>query len=143
MKKVVAIGNDHAGTDLKRRIIAKFRDEFEFVDCGTDGEDSVDYPDYSRKVCDAVLSKTADFGILVCGTGIGMSIAANRNKGIRAGLCSHALMASLTRKHNNANVLCLGARMIGMDVAFDCVKTFLNTEFEGGRHLNRIQKLDE
>lgn len=143
MKKVIAIGNDHAGTDLKRRIIAKFRDEFEFVDCGTDGEDSVDYPDYSKKVCDAVLSKTADFGILVCGTGIGMSIAANRNKGIRAGLCSHALMASLTRKHNNANVLCLGARMIGMDVAFDCVKTFLSTEFEGGRHLNRIQKLDE
>ncbi len=143
MKRIVAIGNDHAGTDLKRRVMAKFRDDFEFVDCGTNGEESVDYPDYSKKVCDMVLANKAEFGILICGTGIGMSIAANRNKGIRAGLCFHSLMAKLTRQHNNANVLCLGARMIGMDVAFDCVKTFAETEFEGGRHLKRIEKLDK
>ena len=79
----------------------------------------------------------------VCGTGIGMSISANRNKGIRAGLCFHSLMAKLTRQHNDANVLCLGARMIGVDVAFDCVKTFSETKFEGGRHQKRIEKLDK
>ncbi len=143
MKRIIAIGNDHAGTDLKRRIIAKFKDDFEFIDCGTDGEESVDYPDYAKKVCDMVLEKRAEFGILVCGTGIGMSISANRNKGIRAGLCFHSLMAKLTRQHNDANVLCLGARMIGVDVAFDCVKTFSETKFEGGRHQKRIEKLDK
>ena len=143
MKRIIAIGNDHAGTDLKRRIIAKFKDNFEFIDCGTDGEESVDYPDYAKKVCDMVLEKRAEFGILVCGTGIGMSISANRNKGIRAGLCFHSLMAKLTRQHNDANVLCLGARMIGVDVAFDCVKTFSETKFEGGRHQKRIEKLDK
>ena len=143
MKRIIAIGNDHAGTDLKRRIIAKFKDDFEFIDCGTDGEESVDYLDYAKKVCDMVLEKRAEFGILVCGTGIGMSISANRNKGIRAGLCFHSLMAKLTRQHNDANVLCLGARMIGVDVAFDCVKTFSETKFEGGRHQKRIEKLDK
>ena len=143
MKRIIAIGNDHAGTDLKRRVMAKFKEEFEFIDCGTDGEDSVDYSDYSKKVCDAILQNKAECGILICGTGIGMSIAANRNRGIRAGLCFHSLMAKLTRQHNNANVLCLGARMIGTDVAFDCVKTFLETDFEGGRHLRRIEKLDK
>lgn len=142
MKKIVAIGNDHAGTDLKRRVIAKFKDDFEFVDCGTDGEESVDYPDYSKKVCDMLLENKAEFGILICGTGIGMSLAANRNKGIRAALCFHSLMAKLARQHNNANILCIGSRMIGMDVAFDCVKTFGETSFEGGRHLKRIEKLD-
>lgn len=143
MKQIIAIANDHAGTELKNKIIEKFKDEYDFINCGTDDNNSVDYPDYSKKVCDLILKKEANLGILICGTGIGMSISANRNKGIRAGLCSHALMASLTRKHNNANVLCLGARMIGQDVAFDCVKTFLETEFEGGRHLNRIEKLDK
>ena len=144
MKKIIiAIGNDHAGTDLKRRIIAKFNDNFDFIDCGTDGEDSVDYPDYSKRVCDAILQKKAEFGILICGTGIGMYIAANRNKGIRGGLCFNSLMARLTRQHNNANILCLGARIIGLDLAFDCVRSFLETSFEGGRHLKRIEKLDE
>lgn len=143
MKKIIAIGNDHAGTELKNKIIAKFKDEYDFINCGTDESLSVDYPDFSKKVCDLVLKKQSSFGILICGTGIGMSISANRNKGIRAGLCFYSLMAKLTRQHNNANVLCLGARMIGDDVAFDCVKTFLETEFEGGRHLKRIEKLDE
>lgn len=142
MKKIIAIGNDHAGTDLKKKIIAKFRNDFEFIDCGTDGEDSVDYPDYSKKVCDMVLEKKAEFGILICGTGIGMSIASNRNHGIRAGLCFHSQMAKLTRQHNNANVLCLGARMIGADVAFECVRVFFETDFEGGKHNRRIEKLE-
>ena len=142
MKKIVAIGNDHAGTELKKKVIAKFSENFEFIDCGTDGEESVDYPDYSKKVCDTVLKNKAEFGILICGTGIGMSISANRNKGIRAGLCFNSLMAKLTRQHNNANVLCLGARIIGVDVALDCIKTFAETDFEGGRHQKRIDKID-
>ena len=142
-KKVIAIGNDHAGTDLKQKIIEKFSDDIEFINCGTDKTDSVDYPDFAKNVCGLILQKKADLGILICGTGIGMSISANRNKGIRAGLCFNSLMAKLTRQHNNANILCLGARIIGTDVAIDCVKTFLETEFEGGRHLRRIEKLDE
>lgn len=141
-KKIIAIGNDHAGTELKKKIIEKFADNFEFIDFGTNDIQSVDYCDYSKKVCDAIINKQAEFGILICGTGIGMSISANRNKGIRAGLCFHSLMAKLTRQHNNANILCLGARMIGTDVAFDCVKSFFETEFEGGRHLKRIEKID-
>lgn len=143
MSKIIAIANDHAGTELKKKIIDKFGKDYEFINCGTDDNLSVDYPDFSKKVCDLVLSKKANFGILICGTGIGMSISANRHKGIRAGLCFHSLMAKLTRKHNDANVLCLGARMIGDDVAFDCVEAFLNTDFEGGRHLKRIEKIDK
>lgn len=143
MKKIIAIGNDHAGTEMKKRIMAKFRNDYEFIDCGTDSEDSVDYPDYSKKVCDIVLSKKAEFGILLCGTGIGMSIAANRNPGIRASLCFHSQMAELTRHHNDSNVLCLGSRMIGNDVAFECVRVFMSTEFDGGRHERRIEKLEK
>lgn len=142
-KRIIAIGNDHAGTDLKRRIIAKFKDNFEFIDCGTNSDESVDYPDYSQKVCNLIQENKAELGILVCGTGIGMSISANKFKGIRAGLCTNSLMAKLTRQHNNANVLCLGARIIGQDLAFDCVKTFLETSFEGGRHQRRIDKLEK
>ena len=142
-KRIIAIGNDHAGTDLKRRITAKFKDNFEFIDCGTNSDESVDYPDYSQKVCNLIQENKAELGILVCGTGIGMSISANKFKGIRAGLCTNSLMAKLTRQHNNANVLCLGARIIGQDLAFDCVKTFLETSFEGGRHQRRIDKLEK
>lgn len=143
MKRIVAIGNDHAGTDLKRRVIAKFKNEFDFIDCGTDGEDSVDYSDYSRKVCDIILKQKAEFGILICGTGIGMSISANRNKGIRGSLCFNSLMASLSRKHNDSNIICFGARMMGIDLVFDCIKVFADTEFESGRHLKRIEKIDK
>ena len=142
MKLKIAIGNDHAGTELKNKIIEKFKDSFEFVNCGTNDISSVDYADYAQKVCKLVLDKSVDYGILICGTGIGISISANRFKGIRAGLCQHSLMAELTRRHNDANVLCMGARMIGEEVAFDIVKTFFNTEFEGGRHQKRIEKID-
>ena len=141
-KKIVAIGNDHGGTELKNKIIAKFHDKFEFINCGTDGLDSVDYPDYSKKVCNLVLEKKADFGVLICGTGIGMSISANRYKGIRAGLCFNSQMARLTREHNDANILCLGARIIGDEVAFESFDVFSKTEFTGGRHLRRIEKID-
>ena len=142
MKKI-AIGNDHAGTELKNKIISKFQDQVEFINCGTNTNDSVDYCDYANEVCKLILEKQVDYGILICGTGIGVSIAANRHKGIRAGLCSHSLMAKLTRQHNNANVICFGARMTGEDVIYDCIKVFLETEFEGGRHLRRIEKLDK
>ena len=139
----IAIGNDHGGYELKNKIINKFKDKFDFIDCGTDSNDSVDYPDYANKVCKKILDKEVELGILICGTGIGISIAANRHKGIRAGLCVNSLMAKLTRKHNNANILCLGGRIIGEETAYDCVETFLNTEFEGGRHIKRIEKLDK
>lgn len=141
--KTIAIGNDHGGTELKNKIIEKFGSEFKFINCGADTNDSVDYPDYSKKVCNIVLEEKADFGILICGTGIGMSIAANRYRRIRAALCHHSLEAKLTREHNNANILCLGARMIGDEVAYDCLKTFASTEFLGGRHLRRIEKIEE
>lgn len=141
-KRIIAIGNDHGGTELKNKIINKFKDDFDFVNCGTDDNESVDYPDYSKKVCELVLNKKVEFGVLICGTGIGMSISANRYKGIRAGLCMHSQMARLTREHNNANVLCLGARMIGDEVAFECFDVFSKTAFIGGRHLRRIEKLD-
>lgn len=142
-KKIVAIGNDHAGTDLKRRLIAKFKDQFDFVDCGTDADDSVDYPDYSKKVCDLILAKKADWGILICGTGLGMCYSANRYKGIRAALCYNSLVSSLARRHNNANIICLGSRMMGIDLVFDCVNVFAETDFEGGRHLRRVEKMDK
>ncbi len=141
-KRIIAIGNDHGGTELKNKIINKFKDDFEFIDCGTNNNESVDYPDYSKKVCELVLNKKVEFGVLICGTGIGMSISANRNRGIRAALCFHSQMARLTREHNNANILCLGARMIGDEVAFECLEVFSKTSFSGGRHLKRIEKLD-
>ncbi|HSQ97858.1 MAG TPA: ribose 5-phosphate isomerase B [Rickettsiales bacterium] len=141
-KRIIAIGNDHGGTELKNKITNKFKNDFEFIDCGTDNTDSVDYPDYSKKVCELVLSKKVEFGILICGTGIGMSISANRYKGIRAALCFHSQMARLAKEHNNANILCLGARMIGDEVAFECFYIFSKTTFAGGRHLKRIEKID-
>ena len=138
----IAIGNDHSGVEMKNLIMSKFKDEHEFIDCGVDTTTSVDYPDYSKIVCEKVLAKEVDFGILICGTGIGMSVAANRFPGIRAALCFHSLMAKLARHHNNSNILCLGARMIGHDVAIDCVETFMENKFDGGRHERRIEKIE-
>lgn len=142
MKKILAIGNDHAGTELKNKIIEKFKDEVDFIDCGTNTKDSVDYADYSRKVCSLILNKKVESGILICGTGLGISISANRNKGIRAALCFHSQMARLARQHNDANIICFGARMLGEDVIFESIQTFLKTDFEGGRHLKRIEKIE-
>ena len=118
-------------------------EEFIFMDLGTNSQDPVDYPDYAKKVVKSILNKEADCGVLVCGTGIGMSISANRYKGIRASVCHNSLEAKLTREHNNANILCMGARIIGNETALENLKVFLNTDFAGGRHLRRIEKIEE
>lgn len=143
MKKSISIACDRAGIELKNFLIEKLKDNYAIINLGSDTQDSVDYPDYAKKVVNTILQKTCEFGILICGTGIGMSIAANRFKNIRAGLCHNSLEAKLTREHNDANIICLGARIIGQETALANVVTFLNTEFEGGRHLNRIKKIEE
>lgn len=141
---ILALGADHGGVALKNRLAAALVEAgHEVRDYGTDGPASVDYPDFAQAVCAAVEEKKADFGILVCGTGIGMSIAANRHRGIRCGLVHDVTTARLTRAHNDANVLALGARIIGEEVALDILQAFLGTEFEGGRHERRLSKLNQ
>ena len=136
----VAIGCDHGGIDLKRQVVRQLEHEqIPVLDLGCDSHDSVDYPVFARAVCTAVLNGEVDFGILICGTGIGMSMAANRCQGIRAALCHELFTARMSREHNNANVLCLGARVVGPGLALEIVKTWLHTEFAGGRHLRRIE----
>ncbi len=136
----IAIGSDHAGVALKALIQKKFPD-IEFVDYGTFTEDSVDYPDFAVKVARAVQARSVDRGIAICGTGIGASISANKVRGIRASLCTNGFMAEMTRAHNDSNVLVLGARITGDDLSLDIVKKWLETEFEGGRHERRIDKI--
>ncbi len=142
MNKTLAIANDHAGIALKHALLAHITAcGFTPLDLGTNSTDSVDYPDYGDAVARAVLEKKATLGIAICGSGIGISIAANRHTGIRAALCSSGLAAELSRQHNDANVLCLGARLIGDAEAKECVTRFLTTAFEGGRHQARVEKL--
>lgn len=138
----VVIGNDHAGVALKEEITAFLRNEgYEVINCGTDTFASVDYPDIAEKVAREVLEKKIP-GILICGTGIGISIAANKIPGIRAALCNDLFTARMTRKHNDANILALGARVIGPGLALEIVREFLNTDFEGGRHQVRVEKIN-
>lgn len=140
--KTIAIAADHGGVELKSQIIKSLADNgWEVVDLGTDGSASVDYPDYAQAVAKSIINGDAASGILVCGSGIGMSIAANRYPQIRAALVHDRLSAELCRQHNNANVLCLGARLLGDATALDCVNAFVTTEFEGGRHGRRVEKL--
>ncbi len=140
-KKILAIGCDHGGYELKEAIKSYLTaNNIEFKDFGCDGE-SVNYPDYADKVCRAIQSGKCYRGILVCGTGIGMSMAANKHKGIRAACCSDTFSARMTRAHNDANVLCLGGRVVGFGLAIDMVELFLKTEFEGGRHQVRVDML--
>lgn len=142
MNKIVAIGNDHAGFALRKAVADMVREcGFEVLDLGTESETSVDYPDYGAAVANAVKDGRARFGIAICGSGIGISIAANRVAGVRAALCTDGLMAELSRRHNDANVLCLGARIIGDETAKECVRRFLATAFEAGRHTRRVEKL--
>lgn len=139
----IAIASDHAGFALKALLADAMRaGGHRVLDLGTDGETSVDYSDYGFAVARAVAGGRAGRGIAICGSGIGISIAANRIHGIRAALCTSGLMARLARTHNDANVLVLGSRIIGVEVARDCVHEFLNTAFEGGRHAGRTAKLD-
>jgi ribose 5-phosphate isomerase B len=138
----IAIAADHAGYSLKEILKSDLLAAgYETIDLGTDGPASVDYPDFARAVADAIESGRADRAVLICGTGIGISIAANRNPVVRAALCSDTTAARLARQHNNANVLALGARMIGAEVARDCLNVFLGTDYEGGRHDLRVAKL--
>lgn len=138
----IAIGSDHGGFELKGHVINYLRSKnIDVEDFGTYSEASVDYPDCAVPVCNAVLDKKADCGILICGTGIGISISANKITGIRAALCSDTYSARMTKQHNNANVICLGGRVIGRELAFDIIDAYLNAEFEGGRHQNRIDKI--
>jgi len=136
-------GSDHAGLALKLHLVAWLRDHgHEVDDLGTHEGTSTDYPDWAARVTGRVLSESGSFGLLVCGTGVGMSIAANRRPGIRAALCTDSFTARLTRAHNDANVLCLGARVVGVGLAEDILAAFVAGSFEGGRHAGRVAKLD-
>ena len=140
----IALGCDHGGLEHKNAI-GEFlkKSEHEVVDFGIYEQVSVDYPDIAKKVCESIIKGETERGILVCGTGIGMSIAANKYKGIRAAACSEHFSAKYTRLHNNSNILCLGGRVIGVGTAIELAELFVNTEFEGGRHQNRIDKIAE
>ena len=141
--EIIALGADHGGYNLKEQVKAFLSQckDITIVDCGTNSTESVDYPEYGKKVAEMVAGKKADRGIIVCGTGIGISIAANRVKGIRAANCVTPFMAEMSRKHNNANVLALGERILTKDQALEIVKIWLDTPFEGGRHERRVQQL--
>lgn len=139
---MIVIGSDHAGFAMKE-IIKEYLIglNYQVEDAGTFSEDSVDYPDFAKKVAKKV-QENGDYGILICGTGIGMSITANRFKGIRCALCHDAYSAEFARKHNDANILSFGGRTIGVEIAKQMVYIFLNTTFEGGRHQKRVNKID-
>jgi len=137
----VAIGCDHGGFLLKANLVSVLEDMgHEVVDCGCDSEASVDYPDFAAAVCARVVDGSCDRGVLICGTGIGMSMAANRDPRIRAALCHEIFTARMSREHNDANVLCLGARVLGPGLAEEMLRVWMTTEFAGGRHLRRIEK---
>ena len=143
MEKKIVIACDHAGNEVKDAIIAPLSGKgYAVTDFGCDGTASVNYPDYAHLVCEAVQKGEAPLGILVCGTGIGMSMVANKHKGIRAACCSDTFSARMTRMHNDANVLCMGARVVGAGLGIDMVDLFINTEFEGGRHTARVEMVN-
>ncbi|MFW5924646.1 MAG: ribose 5-phosphate isomerase B [Myxococcota bacterium] len=143
MSKRIAIGSDHAGFKLKEELeaalIAKGHD---VSDLGTHDEESTDYPDYAHPVARAVAGGDVELAVLVCGTGVGMSMAANRHPGVRAAVVSEPFSARMARAHNDANVLCIGARVVGSGLALEVVEAFLETPFEGGRHARRVEKVD-
>lgn len=141
---MIAIGSDHAGYSLKKEVIAWLnKNNIPFVEFGCMDGESCDYPLVAEEVCSRIVNGEAELGVLICGTGIGISMAANKVKGIRAALCTDSYMAKYTRLHNNANVLCMGGRVIGAGVAEEIVETFLNTDFEGGRHQRRVDQITD
>ena len=141
MKKIF-ISSDHAGFNLKEQIKKKFSKKFLFQDLGTDNsKKSVNYPDYAHKLSKKVSNNINNIGILVCGSGMGMSMAANKHKKIRAAVCYSVKNAKLSRLHNNANIITLGSRLTNKKTAFKCVEVFVNTKFEGGRHIKRVKKI--
>lgn len=145
MPKIVAIASDHAGFELKQALKPYIEESLGLIvnDLGTHDTQSVDYPDYGAKAAEAIASGEADYGVIICGSGIGISIAANRNPKARAALCHNAQTAKLARLHNDANILALGARIIDQEIAQECIDAFFTTEFEGGRHQARVEKLSK
>src|SRR5262245_47492882 len=138
----IAIGSDHRGREVKRRVVTLLPQlGHEVLDLGPDGTDSVDYPDFAFQVAEAVSSGRVERGILICGTGIGMCIAANKVKGVRAAPCHDSITAEMSRRHNDANVLCLSADLLGDELIDRMVRIWLETEFEGGRHARRVEKI--
>lgn len=138
----IAIGNDHGAVDMKNHVMGWLKDNgYEVVNFGTDSTESTDYPIYAEKVARAVVSGECDKGVLICGTGIGISISANKIHGVRCALCSEPVSTALSRQHNDANIVAMGARTIGPVMAEEIVRTFLTTEFEGGRHARRVEKI--
>ncbi len=140
MKKIF-IASDHAGYNLKKFIVSKLVKTKKVLDLGPNSKDSVDYPDYAKKLSKKVAFNKGSFGILVCGSGMGMAISANKTKNIRAALCYSINNTKLSRLHNNANIITLGARLINKNKAFNLIRVFLKTKFEGGRHLRRVKKI--
>ena len=140
--KKITIGCDHAACELKAQVIEHLAERgIECIDVGTYSSDSCNYPDYAHALCKNIQDGVTELGILICGTGIGMSMAANKHRGIRAAVCSDTFSARLTREHNNANVLCFGARVVGMGLAFDLVDNFIDADFEGGKHQKRVDMI--
>lgn len=137
----IAIAADHGGFAMKETLKKHYSAQ-NWLDLGTNGTDSVDYPDYAKKMVHIILSKQADLGILICGTGVGISIAANRYKGIRAALVYNTEVAKLAKQHNNANVLVFGGRTMAVDDVINFIDTFLQSEYEGGRHQSRLDKIE-
>jgi ribose 5-phosphate isomerase B len=138
----IAIGSDHAGVELKKELLSLFNKlQIQFVDFGTDSPESVDYPDFGEKVSEAVSSGKMERGLLICGTGIGMSIVANKFPGVRASLCNDLFTAKMSRMHNDANILVIGGRIVGKDLAKEIVRTWVSTPFEGDRHQRRLDKI--
>ncbi len=141
MKKIY-ISSDHAGYNLKENIKRKFKKKYIFLDLGTNNSKvSVNYPDFAHRLCKKVSNDSKNIGILVCGSGMGMSMAANKHKKIRAAVCYSVKNTKLSRLHNNANIITLGSRLTKKDTAFKCIETFINTKFEGGRHKKRVEKI--
>ena len=140
--KKITVGCDHAGSNLKKIVISHLQERgYEVLDVGTHTPDSCDYPAIAHALCKNIQNGVSELGILVCGTGIGMSMAANKHRGIRAAACSDTFSARLTRVHNDANVLCFGERVVGMGLALDLVDAFIDAEFEGGKHQRRVDMI--
>jgi ribose 5-phosphate isomerase B len=141
---IIGIGSDHGGFDLKEEMISFLKENgYQVKDFGTHSKESVDYPDFGRVVGEAVVAGEIDRGVVICGTGIGISISANKVKGVRAALCGDVYSARMSREHNNANVLAMGGRVLGVDLAKEILSTYLKSEFQGGRHERRVNKIAE
>lgn len=139
----ILIGADHAGFELKNKIKKYFQKSYDFRDVGTFSEESVDYPDFANELCKRKIDEKLKFGVLICGSGLGMSMVANRHKNIRAALCLNEEMAKLSRQHNDANILVLGSRLISYEEAIKCFNMFFKSKFEGNRHQARLDKFND